>query len=47
MRSFSSVMRRVFEGGVGCESGGSLERSMDSEGRDEPFDFFEGEEARG
>jgi hypothetical protein len=37
------VMRRVLEGGVGCESGGMVERSMDifgerlprEEGRDE------------
>lgn len=50
MRSFRSVMRRVFEGGDGCESGGRLERSMDSEGREgreELFGFDEGEETRG
>jgi len=34
-RSLSSVIKRVFEGGVGCESAGMLERSMESEGRDE------------
>ena len=48
MRSLRSVMRRVLEGGDGCESGGRLERSMDSAGRDEDrdelFDFDEGEE---
>lgn len=34
MRSCSSVIRRVLEGGVGCESGGMLERSMESDGRE-------------
>lgn len=38
MRSFKSVMRRVFDGGDGCDSGGRLERSIDSEGRDEGRD---------
>jgi hypothetical protein len=35
MRSWSSVIRRVLEGGVGCESGGILERSMESDGRED------------
>jgi len=41
--SFKFVMRRVLEGGVGCESGGIVDKSMDmfgerlprEEGRDE------------
>lgn len=28
------MIRRVLEGGVGCESGGMLERSMESDGRE-------------
>jgi hypothetical protein len=35
MRSWSSVIRRVLEGGVGCDSGGMLERSMESDGRED------------
>lgn len=37
MRSFNSVIRRVFEGGDGCESGGTREMSMEREGREERF----------
>lgn len=45
IRSFRSVIKRVFEGGVGCDSGGMLERSMESEGRDEErLAWKEGEE---
>lgn len=29
------MIRSVFEGGEGCESGGRLDRSRESEGRDE------------
>lgn len=50
MRSFRSVMRRVFEGGVGLESGGRLERSMERDGRDdreERFAWVGGEEGSG
>ncbi len=32
--SSSSVMMRVLEGCDGCESGGMLERSMESDGRE-------------
>lgn len=35
MRSFNSVIRRVFDGGDGCESGGTREMSMEREGREE------------
>lgn len=34
-RSFRSVINSVFEGGVGWESAGRLERSIESEGRDD------------
>lgn len=34
-RSCRSVIRSVFEGGEGCESGGRLDRSRVREGRDE------------
>ena len=34
-RSFRSVIKRVLEGGEGCDSGGRLERSIESEGRDD------------
>lgn len=29
------MIRRVLEGGVGCDSGGMLERSMESDGRED------------
>jgi hypothetical protein len=35
IRSCRSVIRSVFEGGVGCESGGRLATSIDNEGREE------------
>lgn len=34
-RSFRSVIKRVLEGGVGWESAGRLERSIESEGFDD------------
>lgn len=35
--SWSSVIRSVFDGGDGWESGGMLDRSIDRGGRDEAF----------
>jgi len=43
-RSWRSVIKRVFDGGVGWDSGGMLETSMDSEGR-EVWELVLGEEA--
>lgn len=43
-RSFKSVMRRVFEGGDGEESGGRLERSREREGRDDREERFVSDE---
>lgn len=46
-RSFSSVIRRVLEGGDGWESGGRLDKSRERDGRDEKrLIVIEGEEGR-
>lgn len=42
-RSLRSVIKRVFEGGVGCDSAGILLMSMEREGRDEERPWKEGE----
>lgn len=39
-RSFKSVMRRVFDGGDGEESGGRLDRSRERDGRDDRKERF-------
>lgn len=45
-RSFRSVIKRVFDGGEGCDSAGTLVKSMESEGRDEERLWTEGAEGR-